>query len=77
MSKANLSRCETPDGVARRAAYSIDEFRSIVGLGRTTIYCQIKAGNIRTVKCGRRTLIPAGEETKLLERLACRAEEKS
>lgn len=59
---------------APKAAYSVDEFGLIIGLGRTTIYHQIKAGNLRTVKCGKRRLIPAEEKTAFLKRLAGQAE---
>jgi excisionase family DNA binding protein len=40
-----------------RGALSIDGFCKLYGLGRTFAYEQIKAGKLRAVKCGNRTLI--------------------
>ena len=40
-----------------RRALSIDGFCKLYGLGRTFAYEQIKAGKLRAVKCGNRTLI--------------------
>jgi excisionase family DNA binding protein len=44
-------------------ALSIEEFCSRYGIGRTTVYSEIKAGRLKAVKVGRRTLVPdhAGE----------------
>jgi excisionase family DNA binding protein len=45
-----------PEG---RVAYSVEEVRRALGIGRNTIYDMIAMGRIRSVKAGRRTLIPA------------------
>lgn len=37
--------------------YSIEEARKVTGVGRTVLYEEIKAGRLRAVKRGRRTLI--------------------
>ena len=42
-----------------RLAYSVNEFAKICGLGRTSIFEAIRVGELRAVKKGRRTLIPA------------------
>jgi len=39
-----------------------------LGVGRTTIYELIKAGELRTLKIGSRTLIPDEDQRKLIER---------
>ena len=44
-----------------KIAYSIPEFLAACSLGRTFIYEEIKAGRLRAVKAGRRTLIEAAE----------------
>jgi len=40
-------------------AYSIDDFARAYGHGRSTIYREIGAGNLRAVKSGGRTMILA------------------
>ena len=40
-----------------KLAYSIPEASTVSGTGRTSIYEEIKAGRLRAVKRGRRTLI--------------------
>jgi excisionase family DNA binding protein len=40
-------------------AYSIDAFAKAFGQGRSTVYREIAAGNLRAVKSGGRTMILA------------------
>ena len=42
-----------------RLAYSIREACEASSLGRTTIYAHIKAGRLKAVRVGARTIIPA------------------
>lgn len=42
-----------------RAAFSPGEAADILGVSRNTIYLAIARGDLRVVKLGRRTLIPA------------------
>lgn len=42
-----------------KLALSIPEFCRAAGIGRSRAYEEIRAGRLRIVKCGRRTLIPA------------------
>ncbi len=49
-----------------RLAVSIPKACAALGLGRTTFYALVKAGQIRVVKLGRRTLVPMEELAKLL-----------
>lgn len=44
-----------------RLLYSIDEAVAQLGVGRTYLYQLIKHGKVRTVKLGRRTLVPHDE----------------
>lgn len=39
-------------------AYTVRQACAALGLGRTTFYSLIRAGQVRAVKSGRRTLIP-------------------
>jgi len=57
------------EGIAKKVL-SINEFRELYGLGRTTIYKEIGNGTIKIVKCGRRTLIPICETEEFLNRLS-------
>jgi len=52
-----------------RVAYTINEAIYIFNIGRTKLYDEINAGRIKTVKIGAKTLIPATEPEKWLERL--------
>jgi len=42
---------------ARQGAMSIAQFCNRYGLGRTTVYEEIKSGRLRVRKCGKRSLI--------------------
>jgi excisionase family DNA binding protein len=50
-------------------AHSISEACSISNTGRTSIYEEIKQGNLRAIKRGRRTLILAEDLRRWLETL--------
>jgi len=45
------------DSLVSKVALSIPEFCAAVGIGRSRAYEEIKAGRLRVLKCGRRTLI--------------------
>jgi excisionase family DNA binding protein len=47
-------------------AYSVNEFCTSVGVGRTKFYELVRDGQIRTVTLGNRRLIPATEINRLL-----------
>ena len=61
-----------PTQSAQRVTYSIAEFAARTGLGRTRVFEELKAGRLRAVKCGRRTLIPAAEVDAWLKALEAR-----
>lgn len=51
-------------------AYSIKDTIAVSGIGRTTLYQLIRAGELRPVKIGRRTLILRNDLEALLQRMA-------
>lgn len=40
-------------------ASSVSDFCRVNGIGRTTFYSEVKAGRLRAVRCGGRTLVLA------------------
>jgi excisionase family DNA binding protein len=48
---------EKPDLLAERLAYLVDEAARLTGLSRDLLYDQMRRGNLRYVKIGRRRLI--------------------
>jgi excisionase family DNA binding protein len=44
---------------------SIDQAAALAGVGRTTIYAAIGAGRLRSIKVGRRRLVPASAIAEL------------
>jgi excisionase family DNA binding protein len=53
-----------------KLALSIPEFCTAVGIGRSRTYEEIKAGRLRILKCGRRTLIAREAVTEWLGQLS-------
>jgi excisionase family DNA binding protein len=54
---------------ADRLAYPIDEFASALGVGRSKLYAEIKAGRLKAKKLGSRTLIKATDGQAYLDSL--------
>lgn len=52
-----------------KLAYSIVEAARVAGIGRSTLYEALAAGELKAVKLGRRTLIPADELRRFLAAL--------
>ncbi|SUS08657.1 Excisionase (fragment) [Candidatus Defluviicoccus seviourii] len=50
--------------------FSIRELTEITGLGRTSLYSEIKRGYLRPLRIGRRTIVPADEVRAWLQRRA-------
>ena len=46
-------------GFGSRLAYRVEDFVAVSGIGRTTIYAEIKAGRLKAKKVGKRTIITA------------------
>jgi excisionase family DNA binding protein len=53
-----------------KRAFSISEFCSRYGVGRTTAYVEIKAKRLQIVKAGKRTLVPADSAESWLKSLS-------
>jgi excisionase family DNA binding protein len=47
-------------------ALRVDDFCKVVGISRTTFYDLIKRGQLRAVRLGGRTVVPATEIDRLL-----------
>ena len=62
-----MSLQNTPQHVGHPAAYKPLELVPVLGLGRSTIYRLLRAGTIRSVKAGRRTVIPAEAVAEFLK----------
>jgi len=43
--------------IPNKQVFSIEEFCRSFGIGKTRTYAEIKAGRLRAIKCGARTLI--------------------
>jgi excisionase family DNA binding protein len=68
MSQGSQQMSSNPD--IPKIALSIPEFCASVGLGRSRAYEEIKAGRLKVLKCGRRTLIAKEAVAEWLECLA-------
>jgi len=56
-SEEHLGNTYRPVDVERPITVSVDTVRKLTGLGTTTIWNLIKAGRLKTVKLGHRTLV--------------------
>lgn len=52
-----------------RGAYSPEQFQRAFALSKSTFYELVKAGRLRAVKCGRRTLITRADADAFLASL--------
>jgi excisionase family DNA binding protein len=67
-----LENMEIQTNTIPRLAYSLNESAHAIGLSRRMLYQLIDSGELRTIKLGRRRLVPRDE----LERL-CRPQESA
>lgn len=61
------------DSTPQKRLYRVDEAAHLLGLGRTTLFAELKSGRLRSLKVGRSRLIPAeciDEFVELLKREA-------
>ena len=49
-----------------RATYTIEEVAEILGIGRSSAYQAVRAGDIPTIKVGRRLLVPRAALERML-----------
>ena len=61
---------QEPMAAVPREALSVDAVALALGVGKVTVYRLLKEGQLRRVKIGKRTVIPAGDVAALVERLA-------
>jgi excisionase family DNA binding protein len=54
------AEAQPPTPSAPDRLLSVDDAAAALGLGRSLMYGEIAAGRLRTVKVGRRRLVPAG-----------------
>jgi excisionase family DNA binding protein len=52
-----------------KLAYGVIEATRVAGIGRSTLYQAMASGELKAVKLGRRTLIPADELRRFLSEL--------
>ncbi|AIB12897.1 hypothetical protein ABAZ39_13040 [Azospirillum argentinense] len=60
----------TPMAGITKVLLTIPEFLSSTGIGRSLFYEEVKAGRIKIIKVGARTLIPATEPMAWVARLS-------
>lgn len=53
-----------------KVALTVNEFLAAANISRTTFYSEVKAGRIKIVKVGVKTLVPATEPIAWLARLS-------
>lgn len=62
-------RAAAAAGLASRLSYTVDQFVTASGIGRTTVFAEIKAGRLKARKVGKRTLITAEAARVFLDSL--------
>ncbi|MFI0466915.1 helix-turn-helix domain-containing protein [Saccharopolyspora sp. 5N102] len=65
------------DGVPQRLLYPIREAMALLSMSRSTIYEQIRAGRLRSVRQGASRLIPASALSEYVAMLEKEAQEAS
>lgn len=65
-----MQNSETAAPATGKIALTVNEFLGIANISRSRFYKEVKAGRIKVVKVGVKTLIPATEPTAWLARLA-------
>ena len=63
---ARVQATTAPPG---KLAYTVPELVAATGVGRTTLYEEMKAGRLRTCKVGKRTLVTAEDARAWLSTL--------
>ena len=63
-------RTTPPPQLSTAISYTIPDACAVTGIGTTKLYELINAGQIRLVKVGRRSLIPASDLRNLVEGIA-------
>jgi excisionase family DNA binding protein len=50
-------------------SYTISSFCAATGLGRSRVYELLAIGDLKAIRCGRRTLIPCDEARRFIDAL--------
>jgi excisionase family DNA binding protein len=58
--RAEIAAEAAPDATAPDRLLSVDEAAAQLGIGRSRLYDEIAAARVRSVKVGRRRLVPSG-----------------
>jgi excisionase family DNA binding protein len=58
-----------PDACQQKLALSVADFCAAFSIGRSTFYEEVKAGRLRVLKAGRRTLVASAEAERWLRGL--------
>ena len=67
--RAELARQAAPSGLAPEHLFTIDEAATALHVARSTLYQLIGAGELRTIKVGRRRLVPVSAIAGYIETL--------
>ena len=70
MSKKRTPQEAPPMAAVQREALSVGAVAQALGVGKVTVYRLLREGQLRRVKIGHRTVVPAGDVAALVERLA-------
>jgi len=65
--QARAKEAEVEKKNAQRAAFSVEEFSVALGVSKDHTRRRIAAGDVKSVRFGRRLLIPASELARILE----------
>ncbi len=68
--RAELAAQAAPLAPVPDRLLSIDEAADALGIGRSRLYEEVSAGRLRSLKVGRRRLVPASAITAYIESLA-------
>jgi excisionase family DNA binding protein len=62
---ADVTNYRPKQDASRKRAYRIDEACHCLGIGRTSLYSLVKAGELRLIKIAGRSLVPYSEIERL------------
>ncbi|MBA3852233.1 MAG: excisionase family DNA-binding protein [Chloroflexi bacterium] len=62
------ARANEPDAARPDRLLSVDEAAKLLGIGRSALYGELAAGRLRSVKVGRRRLVPSGAIAEYVSR---------
>ncbi len=66
----NQNHTDSQSPATARVNWRVDDFCNAHGIGRTYFYDEVKRGEIKPIKIGKRTLVPVSEAKAWQERKA-------